>query len=68
VVGYVYAYPAPHTKPIEVDAGAAYVFVNDDARTEPACEKQALYRHEAGYDYWYSTDQADQGLVGYMKP
>ncbi|HYI44032.1 MAG TPA: hypothetical protein VE174_01030 [Actinomycetota bacterium] len=68
VVGYVYAYPAPNTQAIEVDAGAAYVFADDDARTEPACQKEALYRHETGYDFWYSTDQADQGFVGYMKP
>lgn len=68
VVGYVYAYSAPHTTPIEVDAGSAYVFTERDARTDPACDKVALYRHETGYDFWYSTDPSDTGFVGYMKP
>lgn len=66
-IGFVYATQAENTVPIELDDGTAYVFKDRGAKTDPQCEKVALYRHWAGYDYWYATNQVDGGPVGYMR-
>lgn len=68
IVGYVYNYSAPNTRSIEIDSGIAFVFSKKGAPTEPDVRTVGLYRHEAGYDYWYETHPSDTGFVGYLKP
>ena len=67
IMGYVYSYAAPGTRSVELDHGIAYVFAEKDAKTEPSCEKVALYSHSTGHDDWYSRSPADPGPVGYIK-
>lgn len=65
VLGQVYATDGPGRAPIELDDGLAYA-LERRARTEPRSELFALYRHWAGYDFFYSERVADGGLVGFV--
>ena len=66
VIGYVYASEAPNTNPIHLDEEIVYVLERSAPETDPECRTVALYRHSTGHDLWYSTAEADGGLVGYM--
>ncbi|HWL65317.1 MAG TPA: hypothetical protein VNP73_05020 [Actinomycetota bacterium] len=68
ILGYVYSYAAPGTRAIVLDYGTAHIFATRSAKTEPSCDKVALYRHSTGHDEWYSRTIADPGPVGYIKP
>lgn len=65
VVGRVYGETRGDRAPVELDDGRAYV-LEKRVDTEPDSELVPLYRHWAGYDWWYSTEQADGGFTGYI--
>jgi hypothetical protein len=65
ILGQVYASDGPGRVSIELDDGVAYALERKVA-TEPEAEMFALYRHWAGYDYYYSEQTADGGLVGFI--
>lgn len=65
VVGRVYREPRSDRNPVELDDGRAYV-LKRRVETEPPTNLVILYRHWAGYDWWYSTQQADNGFTGYI--
>jgi hypothetical protein len=65
VVGRVYRERQSNRAPVELDDGRAYI-PKKRIETEPQSEFVPLYRHWAGYDWWYSTRQADGGFTGFI--